>query len=119
MRKALLIEDEPDTRQIYRMLLQYRGWAVVEATTAGGGLDMMSGHRPDVVILDLGLPGRSGMGIIGELRARHTAPIVVVSGDDAAEDEVRRRGATAFILKPFDPFDELLPTIEEVTTPAG
>jgi DNA-binding response OmpR family regulator len=56
------------------------------------------------------------MEIIESLRASHDAPIVVVSGDDSVEDEVRRRGAAAYILKPFDPFDELLPVIEQVTS---
>jgi two-component system, OmpR family, KDP operon response regulator KdpE len=114
VRKVLLIEDDPDIRQIYRMLLQHSGWAVVEATTAQKGVDMATGHQPELIILDLGLPGQSGMTVIQELRAGTEAPILVVSGDEDAEPEARRLGATEYILKPFDPFDELLPMIEKV-----
>lgn len=118
MRKALLIEDDPDTRQIYRLLLQHSGWSVVDAPTAEIGLRFMETHRPQLVILDLGLPKMGGMEIIGQLGAIHAAPILVVSGDEDAAKEAVRRGANAFIVKPFDPFDELLPVIERVVAEA-
>jgi DNA-binding response OmpR family regulator len=119
MTKALLIEDDADTRQIYRLLLQHAGWSVVDAPSGEIGLQLMASHRPQLVLLDLGLPKLSGLEIIEDLLRLHKAPIIVVSGSEESAAEAVRLGAADFLLKPFDPFDELMPMIERVVGAAN
>ena len=83
----LIVDDEPAIRRFIRNTLVVHGHRVVEADSAASGLSAVRHYKPDVVILDLGLPDRDGLEVIRELRAVSALPIVVLSsrGDEQAK----------------------------------
>jgi len=105
----LVIDDEPAIRRFLRTTLTAQGWNVVEAGTGEQGLTQVAHHRPDLVILDLGLPGIDGQGVIERLRPEHTMPIIILSSrdDETAKVLALDSGADDFITKPFG-IDELM-----------
>ena len=100
---VLVIDDEPAIRRFLKATLDVQGWATVEAETAAEGLRMARHHRPDLVLLDLGLPDRDGMDLIDELQALGEAPILVLTarGDEASKVLALDRGADDYVTKPF------------------
>lgn len=110
--KILIVEDDAHIRRLLRTALQRGGHAVVEAATAREGLSLLDIGKPDVVLLDLGLPDRDGLELIQLVKARSGAPVLVVS---AREDTVEKvaaldLGADDYLTKPFDT-EELLARI--------
>ncbi|RYC07152.1 response regulator transcription factor [Nocardioides zhouii] len=104
MALALVVEDDPLTRQMLADLLPSLGHTVLLAATGREGLELAASGRPDVILLDLGLPDVPGSTVIARLREWTDTPILVVSGSR----QVRRKadaldaGADDFIDKPFD-----------------
>jgi two-component system, OmpR family, KDP operon response regulator KdpE len=99
----LLVEDEPDQRAAITRALAALGHRVVEASTGAAALEMAAVLRPDVVLLDLGLPDVDGLVLCRHLRVQVSCPLVVVTAD-ALEDrivEVLDLGADDYVLKPF------------------
>ncbi|MGE0383230.1 MAG: response regulator [Gammaproteobacteria bacterium] len=101
--RVLLVEDEPHIRRFVRTALESEGLAVDEAETAKHGLTGASTRRPDLIIVDLGLPDRDGLELIGELRRWSTLPIIVLSARRDEADKVRALdlGADDYLTKPF------------------
>ena len=97
-RRILLIDDDPQTRQTIRSALRDKGYSVHEADDGRIGLDMIDEVRPDLVILDIILPGMSGMDLCRRLRTHpehNTVPIIIVSdveGDNRRPEEFWRQG---------------------------
>jgi two-component system KDP operon response regulator KdpE len=112
------IEDEPDLRAFLKSTLEGRGYAWAEAPTAEGGISLALSLRPDLVLLDLGLPDRDGMDILTLLG--NLAPVVVLSARGREADKVAalEAGADDYLTKPFGP-DELLARIKVVLRRAG
>lgn len=112
--KVLVADDEPHIRRLLRVTLDRAGYAVGEAGTARELLGLLPIQRPDVVLLDLGLPDRDGLELVPLLRAGPVGDvaIIVVSAREATEDKVAALdlGADDFVGKPFDG-DELLARI--------
>ncbi len=109
MTRVLVVDDE---RQILRGLginLRARGYDVDLAHDGERGLELAADRRPDVVVLDLGLPGIGGVDVIRGIRAWSTVPIVVLSARDEEVDKVRAldAGADDYVTKPFG-MNELL-----------
>jgi two-component system KDP operon response regulator KdpE len=106
---VLVIEDEPQVRRFLRTTLPPQGYRVVEASSAEQGLLEAAARRPDLVILDLGLPDLDGAQVIGRLREWSQVPIVVVSVRGREIDKVQalEAGADDYLTKPFG-MDELL-----------
>jgi two-component system, OmpR family, KDP operon response regulator KdpE len=102
-RVVLLVEDEPQIRGVVRTLLQLEQFRVVEADSAARGLADARMHKPDLVIVDLGLPDRDGMQVIRGIRAWSSVPIIVLSARTAEADKVAalEQGADDYITKPF------------------
>ena len=100
---ALLVEDEPHIRRFVRGALEQEGWQVHEAATLQRGLTEAGTRRPDVVILDLGLPDGDGVDFIGDLRKWSAVPVIVLSARVQEEDKIRAldRGADDYLTKPF------------------
>lgn len=100
---VLVIEDEKQIRRFLRMTLEAEGISVAEAATGGQGLEEASGSRPDLVILDLGLPDMDGVEVIRQLRAFTGAPIVILSArsDEAQKVAALDTGADDYLTKPF------------------
>jgi two-component system KDP operon response regulator KdpE len=106
---ALVVDDEPPIRRLLRTSLGAQGWRVVEAATGAEALVQAALEKPDVVILDLGLPDRDGLDVIRELRLTDAVPIVVLSSREAERAKVAALdlGADDYVTKPFD-MDELM-----------
>ena len=76
---VLIVDDEPPIRRFLRSSLAAAGYRVIESEDAAGALRLLAAEKPDVIILDLGLPDRSGVDLIPEIRNASTVPIVVLS----------------------------------------
>lgn len=99
----LLIEDETQIRRFLRMTLEAEGISVTEAASGEQGLLAARQRRPDLVILDLGLPDLDGVDVIGQLRTWTATPILVLSARSAEAQKVRAldAGADDYLTKPF------------------
>ncbi|KQV45119.1 two-component system response regulator KdpE [Massilia sp. Root335] len=100
---ALLVEDEPHIRRFVRNALEKEGWQVHEAETVERGLTEAGTRKPDVVILDLGLPDGDGVDFIGDLRKWSAVPVIVLSARVSEEEKIRAldKGADDYLTKPF------------------
>jgi CheY-like chemotaxis protein len=103
---VLLVEDEDQLRRVMKDLLEREGYTVVEARDGVQALDQVDRFAPDVIILDLNLPGLDGYGVLTQLRSRPTTraiPVMVLTakGDEDNEVRVFELGADDFITKPF------------------
>jgi two-component system KDP operon response regulator KdpE len=105
----LIVEDEPPIRRLLRATLGAHDYRTVEAGTGAEALSALRHHRPDLVVLDLGLPDIDGQVLIGRIREASPVPIVVLSsrGDEAAKVAALDAGADDYVTKPFGA-DELM-----------
>jgi len=103
MHDVLLIEDDLDLGRLLRGELQRAGYRCRWATTAALGLLEIERRRPDVTLLDLQLPDRSGFDLLPELRRRSAMPVIVVTARLLGDDKVRALdlGADDYVTKPF------------------
>jgi two-component system KDP operon response regulator KdpE len=108
----LVIEDELPIRRFLRPALEAAGWRLVEAETAAAGILEATQARPDVIILDLGLPDADGIEVIHRVRQWSPLPIIVLSarGQDADKITALDAGADDYVRKPFS-VSELLARI--------
>ncbi|MCP1469686.1 two-component system KDP operon response regulator KdpE [Sphingobium sp. OAS761] len=102
--KILVIEDEAHIRRLLRAALQRAGHTVSEAATAREGLSLADIEKPEIVLLDLGLPDRDGMELIQPLKQRSGATVVVVSAREDTSEKVAALDLSAddYMTKPFD-----------------
>jgi two-component system, OmpR family, KDP operon response regulator KdpE len=102
---VLIVEDEPQIRHLLQTLLQLEQFRVIEADNAARGLSAAQTHKPDLVIIDLGLPDRDGTQVIRGIRAWSTVPIIILSArtDEADKVAALEQGADDYITKPFGP----------------
>jgi two-component system, OmpR family, KDP operon response regulator KdpE len=100
---VLVIEDEPPIRRFLRAALTGEGYRVVEASSGEEGLRCAVQQPPDLVILDLGLPGIDGQDVLRRLREWLTAPILVLSARDQEKQKIEALdgGADDYVAKPF------------------
>ena len=101
--RILVVEDEPDIRRFVRMTLESQGHEVHEATTLQRGLIEAGSRRPDLAIVDLGLPDGDGVDLIRDLRTWSTAAVIVLSARSGEADKVAAldAGADDYFVKPF------------------
>ncbi len=104
--KVLLVDDEDMLRKVMKDLLERDGYNVVEARDGVEALDQVDRHGPDIIVLDLNLPGLDGYGVLSHLRSRPATadiPVVVLTARGDEENEVRvfEHGADDFLSKPF------------------
>jgi len=104
VKRALVIDDEPQIRRLLEIALETRGFEVFVAASATEGLQAVQSVRPDIVLLDLGLPDREGGDLLSELRTWSTIPVIVLSVRDLESDIVRLldAGADDYVTKPFN-----------------
>jgi two-component system KDP operon response regulator KdpE len=100
---ALIIDDEIQIRRLLRLALESRGYVVREAETGRLGLQEAAFHRPDVVLLDLGLPDMDGLEVLKSLREWSTVPVLILSVRDQENIKVTalESGADDYVTKPF------------------
>ncbi|MBA5606555.1 two-component system response regulator KdpE [Duganella sp. FT3S] len=103
MPTALLVEDEPQIRRFVRGALEDEGWQVHEAATLQRGLIDAGTRKPDLVVLDLGLPDGDGVDLIADLRKWSAVPVIVLSARANEADKIRAldAGADDYLTKPF------------------
>jgi two-component system, OmpR family, KDP operon response regulator KdpE len=105
MNKAeiLVIDDESQIRKLLNIILESNGYSVWQAETGKEGLIMAANHPPDLILLDIGLPDKSGHEILKELRQWYNKSVVMLSVQNNEEDIVRAldNGATDYLTKPF------------------
>ncbi len=98
-----IIEDDPQIRRFLRNALAESGYDVHESETAQRGLAEAAAHRPDVILLDLGLPDLDGIEVVKRLRSWTTTPIIVISARGLEDTKVAAldAGADDYLVKPF------------------
>ena len=103
MHQVLVVEDEPDIRRILRVLLESEGYRVSEAGTAARALIEARTHKPDLLIVDLGLPDGNGLSVIREVRTWSPVPILVLSARTMEDQKIAAldAGADDYVTKPF------------------
>ena len=107
--KILVVDDEPQIRTLLKATLGRAGYAVVEAANAREALSAKAIDKPDLVLLDLGLPDRDGLELVEQLRSDPRSAVIVVSARDQTDQKVAALdlGADDYVTKPFDT-EELL-----------
>jgi len=105
MNKAeiLIIDDEPQIRKLLQINLESNDYKVIQASSGKEGLMLSANHPPDLILLDIGLPDKSGHQILRELREWYNKPIIILSVQDDETDIVSAldNGATDYLTKPF------------------
>jgi two-component system KDP operon response regulator KdpE len=101
---ALVIDDEPQIRRLLRVTLEANGYRVFDAATGNDGLAQAAQRRPDVVLLDLGLPDLEGVAVLQRLREWSQVPVIILSVRDREDDKVAAldAGADDYVTKPFN-----------------
>lgn len=105
MIKVLVIEDEESIRKILRLNLEDKGYEIAESASAADGLAKIATFKPNLVVLDLGLPDRDGFEVLRELREWSRVPVIVLTVEDEEATKVRllEAGADDYVTKPFGP----------------
>lgn len=103
MHRILVVEDEPEIRSIIRVMLEAEHYRVVEAENAARGELSARNEKPDLILLDLGLPDADGVAVIRNVRAWSPVPIVVLSArtQEAQKIHALDAGADDYVTKPF------------------
>ena len=107
-KRILIIEDNRDNRTIYAMVLKHAGYDVVEAEDGERGIEAVLSQLPDLIVLDIGLPGIDGWQVCSMLKADETTAaikIIIVTAHAYTEDRLQaeRSGANAYLPKPVEP----------------
>ena len=115
MTTVLVIEDDPPLRRALRTSLRARSLEVIECASAEDGLVLVADRRPDVVLLDLGLPDLDGIEALRRMRSFSDVPVVVLTARDRQRDKIDAldAGADDYVTKPFD-VEELLARVRAV-----
>ncbi len=118
---VLLVEDNPSIRELISVLLSSEGYEIIEAEDGRDGLAKARQMRPDLMILDLMMPGVSGEGVIAELQKDpgfESMPVMVVSGKDEGMGEIKDMlGDENVFQKPFEPVRLLNRVVELIGLP--
>ena len=101
--RILVVDDEPQIRRFLRTSLSAHGYEVIEGATAREGLIRATTEKPDVIVLDLGLPDMDGMEVIRQVREWSRVPIIVLSvrSGETEKIEALNAGADDYVTKPF------------------
>ena len=116
--RILIVDDEPHIRRLLAMRLTNEGYEVREASDGQEGLAALPDFAPDLVLLDLMLPGASGLEVLSRMHAdaeHRSLPVVILTakGQDSDRELAFAGGATDFVTKPFSP-KKLLARIREI-----
>ena len=115
--RVLVVEDEPENRLLLRVVLTSEGYEVAEAEDGPAALAAAREHRPDLILLDVMMPGMNGYAVLEALRAdaaTRSVPVIMLTALAQRGDVERaaEMGVAGYVTKPFEPAD-LLHTMEE------
>jgi CheY-like chemotaxis protein len=115
---VLLCDDEDVLRQLVRATLSNGQYSIVEAADGDESLELARTHRPDLIVLDMMMPGRSGLEVLRELRsdaelARTPVIMLTARAREADREEAVAAGADRYLAKPFSPL-ELISVVEDL-----
>ncbi len=101
--EILVIDDEPQIRKLLQISLEANDYKVIQAATAQEGVHLAANHSPDLIILDIGLPDKSGQNVLTELRQWYDKAIMILSVQNSEQDIIKAldNGATDYLSKPF------------------
>ena len=118
--RILIADDDPQFLRALRITLGARGYEVLLARDGQHALEMAIAHKPDIILLDLGMPRLDGVQVIEAVRGWSSAPILVISGRSGSAEKVEAldAGADDYVTKPFS-MDELLARIRVLTRRIG
>ena len=118
--KALVVDDEPSIVDFIKLGLGYEGFEVKTARDGTTGLELARSFNPDVIVLDVMLPGMDGMEVCQRVRAQSDAAIVMLTARDELQDRIAGldHGADDYVVKPFR-FEELMARIRAVLRRRG
>jgi two-component system KDP operon response regulator KdpE len=110
--KILIVDDEPQIRRVLRTTLASQGYTVAEARTGEEAFEQFREERPDLILLDVNMPGRSGLDVCQEIRRTSDVPIIMLTVRNTERDKVQalNAGADDYVVKPFGA-DELMARI--------
>ncbi len=115
MTNVLVVDDEPDIRLLVRLMLETAGHEVTEAATGEAALAAVAERRPDLLLLDIRLPGMDGWEVLRKLRAEDDdrLPIVIMSAhsSELTLERASRLGSDDYLIKPFSQ-EEILRIVE-------
>jgi two-component system, cell cycle response regulator DivK len=120
MRTILVVEDYDDVRQVLKVLLESENFRVLEAASGAEALEVLEDDRPDIILMDLALPGFDGLEAIRRIRSLdgfQNTPIIVLTAytGPSTQETALRAGSDYFMGKPID-FDELAELLKEITS---
>lgn len=118
MTTVLIVEDHPHHMALAATLLEMNGYAVLKAGNAADGIDLARAHRPDLILMDIQMPGMDGLTAIRHLRAdplTQAIKIIALTAyfDDYSDEGAMADGANAFLAKPYH-HQDFLNTVREV-----
>ena len=107
-KKILVVDDEPQIRKLLRTRLEYHNYKVIEGEDGEEALKLLREEKPDLLILDVGMPKMDGYEVCRRIRKEEgisLTPIIVLTARSAGNDKIDsiEAGANTFIIKPFDP----------------
>jgi two-component system KDP operon response regulator KdpE len=115
--KVLLVDNEKGIVNFLKLKLKISGFEVETCSTGEECLEMLPEVTPDIILLDIGLPGIDGIEVLRRLRKFSEVPVIILSGRHSVPEEAVAAGASAFIRKPFD-LDELVKQMKALLQPA-
>ena len=115
-KRVLVVDDEARLLTFVEIRLRLAGYDVTMASSGQDGLDLVRRVKPDIVVLDVLMPGKDGFEVLRELRTFSRVPVIVFSARQGAAELAMSLGASAFLSKPFDP-DDLVDRIRGLLGP--
>ena len=123
MQRVLIVEDQPDIRKLIRMTLEFEAYEIAEAADGTQGLRMVEEFKPDLMLLDVMMPGEfDGLQVCQRIKANpslaHIKVVLLTARGQARDlDDGQNVGADEYLVKPFSPL-QLIDTIERLMPPA-
>ena len=104
-RLVLVVDDHPKVLRFIEIDLKLRGFEVITTTSGEEALELVRSRKPDIMLLDIIMPGIDGLEVLKQLRAFSQLPVIAVSASPGERDNAMRLGAGDFVTKPFHPDD--------------
>lgn len=100
---VLVVDDHPKVLRFIEIDLKLRGFEVVTTTSGEKALELIKSKKPDIMLLDIVMPGLDGFEVLRQLRAFSQLPVIAISASPGSHDGAMRLGANDFMTKPFHP----------------